>query len=124
LAARARLTIHRELGVPFAGGKTDVIFVKQIPAFGGLSSRRVSVTIRMAGQQPVDTHSKFFLNANQDIGWRRNNPPFIFRELTLTDAELPGEFLLRDVESSQFPDPSPEGLHIGRSVFFAAQFST
>jgi hypothetical protein len=64
-----------------------------------------------------------FLDADKDVRWGGKKPSLIFRKLTLANAKLTSEFVLRDVESSQFPDPSPEGLHIRHSHFFGVQFS-
>jgi hypothetical protein len=81
------------------------------------------VALGVAGQQPIDTHPKSFFNAEQNVRWRGNSPSLIFRELALADAKLLSEFILSDVETSQLPDSSPKGLHIGHGTFFAAQFS-
>lgn len=78
-----------------------------------------SATLRFTRQQPIYAHSTMFLDADKDVRWRGKKPTLIFRKLTLANAKLTSEFVLRDVESSQLPDSSPEGLHIGHGHFFA-----
>jgi hypothetical protein len=87
-----------------------------------ITSRHLSASLDVTGQQPVDTDLKLFLNANQNLCGRADNPPLILRKLTLTDAKLPSEFVLSDVEPSQLPDPSPEGLHVERGDFSPLAF--
>jgi hypothetical protein len=88
-----------------------------------LASRRLPATIWMTGQQPVDTHSKLFLDSDQYVCWGSDNSPLVFRKLTLADAKLLSKLFLSEVKSPQLPDPSPKGLHIVHVDFFVTQFA-